>query len=54
MNPLAWFSERLREVLLQGGGLVAGDALVAAACLAVFFAGLWIFDRLSPHFEDFL
>jgi ABC-type polysaccharide/polyol phosphate export permease len=54
MNPLAWFSERLREVLLQGSGLVAGDALVAAACLAVFFAGLWIFDRLSPHFEDFL
>ena len=53
-NPLAWFSERLREVLLQGSGLVAGDAWVAAGCLAVFLAGLWFFDRLSPSFEDFL
>jgi lipopolysaccharide transport system permease protein len=53
-NPLAWFSERLREVLLQGSGLVPGDALAALGCLAVFAAGLWIFERLSPHFEDFL
>jgi lipopolysaccharide transport system permease protein len=53
-NPLAWFSERLREVLLQGGGFVPGDALAALACLAVFAAGMWIFERLSPHFEDFL
>ena len=53
-NPLAWFSERLREVLLQGGGLVAGDAWAALGCLAAFFAGLWIFERLSPHFEDYL
>ena len=43
MNPLAWFSERLREVLLQGSGLVAGDAAMAAACFAVFLAGLWVF-----------
>lgn len=54
VNPLAWFSERLRELLLQGGGLVAGDALAAAGCLAVFAGGLWVFQRLSPHFEDFL
>ncbi len=53
-NPLAWFSERLREVLLQGGGLVPGDAVAAVGCLAVFGAGLWVFERLSPHFEDFL
>ncbi len=53
-NPLAWFSERLREVLLQGSGLVAGDALAALACLAVFGGGLWFFNRLSPSFEDFL
>jgi lipopolysaccharide transport system permease protein len=53
-NPLAWFSERLREVLLLGGGLVARDAVVALGCVAVFAAGLWIFQRLSPHFEDFL
>jgi ABC-type polysaccharide/polyol phosphate export permease len=53
-NPLAWFSDRLREVLLQGSGLVTGDAIVALGCIAVFAAGLWFFQRLSPHFEDFL
>jgi ABC-type polysaccharide/polyol phosphate export permease len=53
-NPLAWYSERLREILLQGSGLRWGDALMALVCLAVLAAGLWIFERLSPHFEDFL
>lgn len=53
-NPLAWFSERMREVLLQGAGFVANDAVVAVGCLAVFLAGLWVFNRLSPSFEDFL
>lgn len=53
-NPLAYLSERLREVLLQGGGLVPGDALVILGCAAVGLAGLWFFNRLSPHFEDFL
>lgn len=53
-NPIGWFSERLRELLLQGGGLVPGDAVAALACLAIFAAGMWVFERLSPHFEDFL
>jgi lipopolysaccharide transport system permease protein len=53
-NPLGWFSERLRAVLLQGSGLVPGDAVAAIACIAVFLAGMWVFERLSPHFEDFL
>ena len=53
-NPLAWFSERLRSILLQGSGLVMGDLWWAIACLAVFGAGLWFFNRLSPSFEDFL
>ncbi|MEO5694471.1 MAG: ABC transporter permease [Usitatibacter sp.] len=53
-NPLAWFSERMREVLLQGAGLVPGDAVVAAGCALVFLGGLWVFNRLSPSFEDFL
>jgi len=53
-NPLAYLTERLREVLLQGSGLAIGDAWMALACLAVFLAGLWFFNRLSPHFEDFL
>ena len=53
-NPIAWFSERMREVLFAGGGLVPGDALAALACLVVLAVGLWVFERLSPHFEDFL
>jgi ABC-type polysaccharide/polyol phosphate export permease len=53
-NPLGWFSERLREVLLQGSGLVPGDLVATLGCLAAFAAGLWFFERLSPHFEDFL
>jgi len=53
-NPLAWYSERMREILLQGSGLVAGDLAWGAACLAVFAAGIWFFNRLSPSFEDFL
>ncbi len=54
VNPLAWFSERMREVLLGTAGFVAGDLVVAAGCVAVFLAGLWVFNRLSPSFEDFL
>lgn len=53
-NPLGWFSERLREVLLLGGGLIPGDAVAAVACFGAFAAGMWVFERLSPHFEDFL
>jgi ABC-type polysaccharide/polyol phosphate export permease len=53
-NPLGWYSERMRQILLLGDGLVAGDIAVAAASLAVFGLGLWVFERLSPHFEDFL
>lgn len=53
-NPLAWFSERLRDILLKGSGLVLGDLYWAIACLAVFGVGLWFFNRLSPSFEDFL
>jgi len=53
-NPLAYFSERLREVLLGSGGFVPADAVVTLACLAVFAAGMWVFNRLSPSFEDFL
>ncbi|MGE5616921.1 MAG: ABC transporter permease [Bacillota bacterium] len=53
-NPVAWFSERLRDVLLHGDGLSAGDAAMTVAAIAVFVAGRWVFLRLSPHFEDFL
>jgi ABC-type polysaccharide/polyol phosphate export permease len=54
LNPLGWYPERMREVLLQGMGLVPHDAVVAVICAVVFVGGLWIFNRLSPSFEDFL
>ena len=53
-NSFAHLSERLRDSLLLGGGLQAGDAVLALAGLAVLFAGLLFFERLAPHFEDFL
>ena len=53
-SPLARLSERLREVLLTGGGPVAADWMLFAAAIVVFIAGLALFERLSPHFEDFL
>ena len=53
-NPLAGFSERLREVLMAHPSIVAGDVVLWAVALAVFAAGMWIFNRLSPYFEDFL
>jgi ABC-type polysaccharide/polyol phosphate export permease len=53
-NPLGWFSERLREVLLQGSSPVAGDLAMALLCVGVLLVGLAFFERLSPHFEDFL
>jgi lipopolysaccharide transport system permease protein len=54
ISPFAYFSERLREILLLGGGPVATDALAALVAAVVLLAGLWFFERLSPHFEDFL
>jgi lipopolysaccharide transport system permease protein len=53
-NPLAALTERLRQVLIVQPGLAAGDFMLWLVALAVFAAGLWIFERLSPHFEDFL
>jgi ABC-type polysaccharide/polyol phosphate export permease len=53
-HPFAYFSERLRDVLLNGSGLATGDFVAAVGCVLVFLAGVWIFERLSPHFEDFL
>ena len=54
LNPLAYLSERLRDVLLVQPALRLDDILVALGCAAVFAAGLWVFRRLSPYFEDFL
>lgn len=53
-NPLGYPMERIRQVLLEGGFLVAGDALFLLASLAIAGLGLAFFRRLSPFFEDFL
>ena len=54
-NPFAWLVMRLRDALLDGRLAPHwGDVVALAAVLALFFAGRWVFRRLSPHFEDFL
>ena len=54
-SPPAWFSERMREIVLRGdGAFVIGDLYMTIACVGVFLIGRWFFLRLSPHFEDFL
>lgn len=54
-NPFGWLVVRLREALLEGElALQWGDAVALTAALSLFFAGRWVFRRLSPHFEDFL
>jgi ABC-type polysaccharide/polyol phosphate export permease len=53
-SPLAYLSERLREVLLASPALHVNDFIVLLACAVIFAAGLWIFRRLAPWFEDFL
>ena len=53
-NPLTTVAERLREILLGNSGLAWTDLAMALAALAIFAAGSWVFERLSPFFEDFL
>jgi len=53
-SPLARLTGRIRDVLLQGPSFEATDLAVFVACGLVFAAGLWVFRRLAPYFEDFL
>jgi len=54
-NPFGWLVDRLRDALLDGRlALQWGDAIALAVALALFYAGRWVFRRLSPHFEDFV
>lgn len=54
LNPLAWVTERLREVLLAGAGPAPADLAIALVAVAVLALGLALFQRVSPYFEDFL
>ena len=54
-NPFGWLVGRLRDALLDGRlALQWSDALAALVAVALFVAGLTVFRRLSPHFEDFV
>lgn len=54
-NPMTWWMEEIRAALFHGKWLpdLTFVALVAGALLSVW-VGKRVFDRLSPHFEDFL
>jgi lipopolysaccharide transport system permease protein len=54
LNPVAYLSERLRDVLLLSPSLRLGDLAVALAAALFFAVSLWLFERMSPHLEEFL
>lgn len=54
LNPLAYSAGRIRDLLLHGGGFIQADGIALIGALMVFFFGRWFFNRLAPHFEDFL
>lgn len=54
-SPLAWWVQTLRAVVLNGqwpGWF--GLTLFTASALFVLWLGHWVFQRLAPHFEDYL
>ena len=54
-NPFGWLVGRLRDALLEGQlAMRWSDAVAALVALALFVAGRAVFQRLSPHFEDFV
>ncbi len=55
VNPFSWLVGRLREALIDGRLMFGwGDAVALAVALCLLAIGLWVFRRLSPHFEDFV
>lgn len=54
-NPFGWLVTRMRDALLDGRlAFQPSDALAVGVAVALFAAGLWMFRRLAPHFEDFV
>ena len=54
-NPMAWFVDRLRELLLFGVLTIDYKTLVITLFIALFtWASFRFFRRFSGHFEDFL
>ena len=54
-NPLTYYPERLRELILEGHyGVNQADAYALLIALIMFLFGFSGFRRLRRHFEDFL
>jgi len=54
LNPLAYSVGRIRDLLMHGGGFILSDGAALLGGVLVFIIGRWFFNRLAPHFEDFL
>lgn len=54
LNPLAYSIGRIRDLLMHGGGLILSDGVFLLGSGLLFALGRWFFNRLAPHFEDFL
>lgn len=54
-NPFTYLIERLRDQLLNGlANLTWTDAIAILGALLAFVGSRWLFNRISPYFEDFL
>lgn len=54
-NPLTYYPERLRSLILEGDySIGAGDAYALLTAFSMFVIGFLVFRRLRRHFEDFL
>ena len=54
-NPMAWFTARLRELILFGEFSFNYKTLLMVVAIAIFaWLSLRFFRRFSGHFEDFL
>ncbi len=55
VNPITWYVNTLRELLLYGDWAPSpGDGAAVAAAVGILLFGRFVFHRLSPRFEDFL
>ncbi len=54
-NPLTYYPERLRSLILEGDyNIGSGDAYALLIAFSMFVLGFVVFRRLRRHFEDFL
>ena len=55
LNPMTWWVEEIRAALFTGKSFPDADLiLILLGVAGTLVVGRWVFNRLSPHFEDFL